>query len=278
MTARGFARPAAPAAGRVRDAPGTPRGKCLVCGLRCGLDGMIDHVRRHMRAAAGGGRGGGGGGGGADRSALLLFTGGRLAAGGAWILAQVWDRATLADLAGFVECEWFRRRVGVCAAITGPAGGATTGAPSDMTASVADLFANVPELELETNTEYRFLVTYVGEAPRPAASSVGSVLAETFIVPEISFEAMDGLRPLTTQTIPPTPACGERGGTEPGRPPGRSVPGLVRPKSSGTFRAGPSYGAYRIAPACTPRPGGDPFHAGPGPSARPTAPCRRRST
>ena len=222
-----------------------------------------------MHAAAGGG---GGGGGGTDRSALLLFTGGRLAAGGAWILAQVWDRATLADLAGFVVCEWFRRRVGVCAAITGPAGGAG-GAFFSMTASVADLFAKVPELELETDTEYIFLVTYVGDAPRPAAGSVGSVLAETFIVPEISFEAMDGLRPPTTQTIPPTPACGEGGGSEPGRP----VPGLVRPGGSGPFRAGPGYAAYRIAPACTPRPGGGPFHAGPGPSARPTAPFRRRS-
>jgi len=113
-----------------------------------------------MRAAAGGG-------GGTDKPALLLFTGGGLAAGGAWILAQVWDRAPLADLAGFAECEWFRRRVGVCAAITGPTGGAI-GAPYSMTASAADLFSKVPELELETDTEYRTLVVRVGEAPRPA--------------------------------------------------------------------------------------------------------------
>ena len=220
MTARASARPAAPAAGRARDAPGAPRGKCLVCGRYRGLGDMIGHARRHMHAAPGGDS--------ADRSALLLFTGGGPAAGGAWILAQVWDRATLADLAGFVECEWFRRRVDVCAAITGPTGGATTGAPSGMTASVADLFAKVPELELETDTEYRLLVECVGEAPRPAAGNVASVLAETFIVPEISFEVMDGQRPPTTQTIPPTPACGEGGSGEPGRPPGRAPGRSVR--------------------------------------------------
>jgi len=278
MTARGSARPAAPAAGRVRDAPGAPRGRCLACGLYCGLDDMIGHARRHMHAASGGG------GGGADRSALLLFTGGGLAAGGACVLAQVWDLATPADLAGFVEREWFRRRVGVCAAITGPAGGAggATGAPYSMTASVADLFAKVPELELKTDTEYRFLVECVGEAPRPAAGSAASVLAEAFIVPDISFEVMDGRRPPAAQTIPPTPACGEGGGSgEPGRPPGRaperSVPDLARPGGGGPFRAGPGHGAYRIAPARAPRPGVDPFHAGPGPSARPTAPSSGRS-
>ena len=278
MTARGFERPAAPAAGRVRDAPGALEGRCLACGRYRGLDDMIGHTRRHMHAAPGGG---------ADRSALLLFTGGRLAAGGAWILAQVWDRATLADLAEFVEREWFRRRVGACAAITGPAGGAggATGALYSMTTSVADLFAKVPWLELETDTEYRFLVTYVGEAPRPAAAGVASVMAETFIVPVIPFEAMDGRRPPATQTIPPTPACGEGGGSEPGRPPGRppgraperSVPDLARPGGGGPFRAGHGHGAYRIAPAHTRRPGVDPFHAGPGPLARPTAPCGRRS-
>ena len=254
MTARGFARPAAPAAGRARDAPGAPRGKCLACGRYRGLDDMIGHARRHMHAAPGGG--------GAHRSALLLFTGGGPAAGGAWILAQVWDRATLADLAGFVEREWFRRRVGACAAITGPAGGAggATSALYSMTTSVADLFAKVPWLELETDTEYRFLVTYVGEAPRPAAGSAASVLAETFIVPDISFEVMDGRRPPAAQTIPPTPACGEGGGSEPGRPPGRP----------------PGRAPERSVPDLA-RPGGDPFHAEPGPLARPTAPCRRRS-
>ena len=78
MTARASARQAAPAAGRARDAPGAPRGRCLARGLHCGLGGMIGHARGHMRAEPGAS-----GDDDADRLALLLFTGGGPAAGGA---------------------------------------------------------------------------------------------------------------------------------------------------------------------------------------------------
>ena len=233
MTARCPDRPAAafPAL-RVLDAPGGPPGTCLACGRRCELVDMIDHAGRHMRAALGDG------GGGAGRSALLLFTGWGPAAGCAWILAQVWDRCTLDDLAGFIECEWFRCRVDVRAAIARTGGGALP----DTAASVAEQFTKAAELELETDTEYRILVQCVGEAPcRPAAGSAASVLAESPIVPDISFKELDGRGPHAAPAAPPAPAHGE--GAEPGGPPGRAPPGRSVP-----------------APA---RPGGWSFHAGP---------------
>ena len=214
----------------VRDAADEPAGTCLVCGRRCGLDDMIDHAGRHMQGA-------GGGGGGAGRSALLLLTGGGPAAGCAWILAQVWDRCTLADLSRFIECEWFGRRLGVRAAIARTGGGALP----DTAASVADLFTRVPKVELETDTEYRILVVCVGEAPRPAAGSATSVLAESPILPDISFKELDGRGPHAAPAAPLAPAHGE--GAEPGGPSGRAPPGRSVP-----------------APA---RPGGGPFHAGP---------------
>lgn len=247
MTARGPARPpTAPPARRVRGAAGEQAGTCLACGRRYGLDDMIGLARHHMHAAPGAGSGG------AYRLALLLFTGGRLAAGGAWFLVQIWDRATLTDLAGFVVCEWFRRRVGVRAAIAGTATGSARALP-DTTAHVADLFTKAAELELETDTEYKFLIECVGEALR-ATGSTASVLAESPVVPGISFKAMDGRGPHATPTILTTPARGE--GAEPGDSPGRAP---VRPVP---------------APAW---PGGGPFHAGPRPSARPAPPYGGRS-
>ena len=228
MTARCPDRPAAAfPAPRVWDAAGGAAGTCLACGRRCELVDMIDHAGRHMRAALGDG------GGGAGRSALLLFTGWGPAAGCAWILAQVWDRCTLADLAGFIECEWFRRRVDVRAAIAKTAGGVLL----DMTASVAELFTEVADLELETDTEYRVLVQCVGEAPRPAAGSAASVLAESPIVPDISFEELDGRGAHAAPAIPPAPARGE--GAEPGGPPGRAPPGRSVPAPAPP-RAGPT--------------------------------------
>ena len=245
MTARRPGRlAAAPTAPPALDAPGEPAGTCLACGRRYGLDDMIAHAGRHMRAAPGAGK--------AGRSALLLVTGGRPAAGDAWVLAQVWDRCTLDDLAEFIECEWFGRRMGVRAAIAKTAGTALL----DMTASVAELFTKAAELELETDTEYSILVQCVGEAPRPAAAagSAASVLAESPIVPDISFEELDGQRPHAAPTIPLTPARG-REGAEPGSPPGRAPPGRSVP-----------------SPA---RPGGGPFHAGLRPAAPPAAPSPR---
>ena len=241
MTARCPGRPAAASsAPRVLDEAGETVGTCLACGRRYGLDDMIGHAGRHMRAAPGagaGGGGGGGGGGGAGRSYLLLLTGGGPAAGGAWVLAQVWDRCTLDDLAEFIECEWFGRRMGVRAAIAGTTGTALL----DMTASVSELFTKAAELKLETDTEYRILVQRVGEAPcRPAAGSAASVLAESPIVPDISFKELDGRGPHAAPAAPPAPAHGE--GAEPGGPPGRAPPGRSVP-----------------APA---RPGGWSFHAG----------------
>ena len=238
MTARGPDRPARPGRGR------GPEGTCLACGRRYGLDDMISHAGRHMRAVPGAG-------GGSGRFALLLVTGGRPAAGDAWVLAQVWDRCTLDDLAEFIECEWFGRRMGVRAAIAETAGTALL----DMTASVAELFTKAAELELETDTEYRILVQCVGEAPRPAAAagSAASVLAESPIVPDISFEELDGRRPHAAPAAPPTPAHEE--GAEPGSPPsrappGRSVPAPAPPKAW-PFRAG-----TRPAGAAAPAPHG----------------------
>ena len=181
---------------------------------------MIDHAGRRMRAAPSAG-------GGAGRSALLLLTGGGPAAGCAWILAQVWDRWTLADLAGFIECEWFRRRVDVRAAIARTGGGALP----DMTASVAEQFTKAAELELETDTEYMVLVVCVGEAPCPAAGSAASVLAESPVVPDVSFKELDGRGPHAAPAAPPAPAHGEEAepGGPPGRAPGRSVPAPARP-------------------------------------------------
>ena len=243
MTARGPGRPAAaPPAPRVLDAPGEPPGTCLACGRRYGLDDMIDHAGRHMRAAPGAGK--------AGRSALLLLTGGGPAAGAAWVLAQVWDRCTLADLSGFIECEWLGRRVDVRAAIARTAGTALL----DMTASVAGMFTKVADLELDTDTEYSVLARCVGEAPRPAAGSAASVLAESPIVPDISFEELDGRRPHAAPTTPLTPARGGEG-AEPGGPPGRAPPGRSVP-----------------SPA---RPGGGPFYAVPRPAAPPAAPPDR---
>lgn len=192
-------------------------GQCRICERSGGLDYMIDHVKGHPPDAHGADR--------RDKDALILFPTTREEAPDIWLLAQVRGGATLADLVGFLETDLFRQRVGRRAAITGPEAGAPH-TPSDLTAAVSDLFSRRPVLKLRTDTEYRVHVQCVGEAPCHTAGRPASVVAETSVMPDLPFEALDGRSPRTILTIPPAPSSGTGGGSgsQPDRAPGAADP------------------------------------------------------
>lgn len=192
-------------------------GKCCICGQRRVLDDMIDHVKDHLPVAPDAGR--------ADKGTLILFPKTREEASCTWLLAQVRGDATLSDLVGFLENEWFRQRVCEQVSITGPAADATR-TLFDPTATVSDLFARESVLRLETDTVYRVHVQHVGYISCHAADRPASIVAETFAMPSLQFEAMDGKSPRTIRTIPTTPPCGAGGepGGLPYRAPRISIP------------------------------------------------------
>ena len=186
-------------------------GKCCICGQRRVLDDMIDHVKGHLPVAPDAGR--------ADKGTLILFPKTREEAPCTWLLAQVRGDATLSDLVGFLENEWFRQRIGRQISITGPAAGATRSL-FDPTVTVSDLFSGESVLRLKTDTVYRVHVQHVGYISCHAADRPASIVAETFVMPSLHFEAMDGKSQHTIKTIPTTPPC--RAGDELGGPPYRA--------------------------------------------------------
>ena len=238
-----------PPANRGQELP-KATGKCCICGQRGVLDDMIDHVKGHLPAAPGTGW--------MDKDALILFPKTREEASDAWLLAQVRGGATLSDLVGFLEDEWFGRRLDMQVSITGPVAGSAR-APFDLTATVSDMFSRESILELETDTEYRVHVQHVGEVSCHAADRAPSVVAETFVMPGLPFEALDGKSRLTISTIPPAPPCGA--GTGPSGPPYRA-PQVSIPAIS-PLSGGPADGRQlrRDHAAARPR-GAGPIHTG----------------
>ena len=233
---------AAPA--RRGQGPPETTGKCSICGRRDGLDGMIDHVKRHLFAAPGAGGG--------DGAILVLFpTTREVAACGIWVLAQVRGSAAASDLVEFLEDEWFRQRIGRSVTITGHAA-CGTHAPLDRFSTVADLFSGESTLELETDAEYRVRVQRVGEVSCRTDGLSASVVAETFIVPSLQFEALDGKSPRTIQAIPPpsppSTSSGDWDGS--GEPPDSATrhAASIRPLiGDATSRAGGGAGGGRSA-------------------------------
>ena len=158
-------------------------GKCRICGRRRVLDDMIDHVKGHLPAAPDTSR--------TDKGALILFPRTREEASDVWLLAQVRGGATASDLVGFLEDEWFGRRLDRQVSITGPAAGSAR-APFDPTATVSEMFSRGPTLELGTDMKYQVHVQHVGEVSCHAADRAASVVAETLVTPGLPFEALDG--------------------------------------------------------------------------------------